>query len=72
MASGQAYSTRMGKKRFQGDRLYVAGKGNGTIVFDGLVFEIEFDNGDIQFLHDCLEDLENTTGNINDKGARDD
>ena len=51
----------------EGDKVYIAGLGVCTIIFDGLTFEAVTPKGDIVELRDCLEDIEKVIGNIHEE-----
>jgi len=53
-------------KIFEGEKLYIAGVGICTVIFDGLSFEVETEKGDILELRDCMEDIEKIIGNIHE------
>jgi len=54
------------KSIFEGDKIYIAGVGIYTVIFDGLSFEVETEKGDILELRDCMEDIEKIIGNIHE------
>jgi len=66
-------NSKDGVKIYDGDIVYIAGKGTCLIVFDGLVFEAEILDkpkimDDLFYLHelDDFSDLEKVVGNMHD------
>jgi len=52
---------------YEGDIIYIAGVGDCTITFDGLVFEAVTPRGDIELLIEGIEDIEHVVGNIHEE-----